>query len=183
MMNLVEMWVNLVVSMSATIEDIPSKIKGAVVERLAEIGYVTENDLPEVKDAKIAEMDLQCNQTIVNGFDIELSDGESHHFSLKIEDQLKISKLNDRVNANIDTLPYHADGEECKFFSKEDVQKINATMENIIEYQVTYFNSLKAYIDSLSTVEEVNAITYGVDIPEEYQSEVLKALNSQKKGE
>ncbi len=179
MTNLVKFWADLVVSLDKSIDDIPPKIKNAVIEELISVGFITVADLSHVKNAKISEMDSICNQTIINGFDIELSDGETHHFSLKIEDQLKISKLNDRANAGIDILPYHADGEECRFFSKEDVNKINAAMENIIEFQVTYFNSLKSYIYSLSTIAEVNAVYYGIDIPKEYHSEVLEALYQQ----
>jgi len=35
---------------------------------------------------------------------------------------------------------------------------------------------LKNYINSLGTIEDINAITYGVTIPEEYKTDVLKVL-------
>lgn len=46
-------------------------------------------------------------------------------------------------------------------------------------YHVSYFNALRAYIESIDTIENIRAITYGTPIPEEYQSEVLKVLNAQ----
>ena len=43
-------------------------------------------------------------------------------------------------------------------------------------YQVTYNNSLKTYINSLEKITDISAITYGIEIPVDYQSDVLKAL-------
>jgi hypothetical protein len=43
-----------------------------------------------------------------------------------------------------------------------------------ITYHVTYFRDLRIYIRSLQTKEEVQSVTYGMAIPVEYQSEVLK---------
>jgi len=43
-----------------------------------------------------------------------------------------------------------------------------------VSYYVTYGNSLKTWIDSVETMEELREIFYGADIPLEYQSEVLK---------
>lgn len=52
-------------------------------------------------------------------------------------------------------------------------------MENYITFHTTYFNSLRDYIKSLTDIEDVMAIEYGVEIPVEYQSEVLKILYQQ----
>lgn len=43
-------------------------------------------------------------------------------------------------------------------------------------YQVSYFNALKAYISSMTDILEVGAVVYGMDIPVEHQSDVLKVL-------
>jgi len=42
--------------------------------------------LEYVRNAKIKEMSATCGAAIENGFDIVLSDGESHHFSLTTQD-------------------------------------------------------------------------------------------------
>ena len=73
-------------------------------------------------------------------------------------------------------LPYHADGELCRFYSAEDIMTIVTTATSFKTYQVTYHNTLKLYVESLNTIEEISNITYGMDIPEEYQSDVLKAI-------
>ena len=139
---------------------------------------IDANTLELVRNSKITEMDKTCNQVITNGFDIVLSDELSHHFSLEITDQLKISKLNDRAEAGETLLPYHADNEECKFYAPEDIMAINTQMEYLIEYHTTYFNSLKTYIMALDNIAEISGIYYGIEIPEEYQSEVMKVLLS-----
>lgn len=71
---------------------------------------------------------------------------------------------------------YHADGELCKFYSAEDINIIITTATQFKTYQISYFNALKAYIESLDDMNEISAITYGIDIPAEYQSDVLKVL-------
>ncbi|MDR1769383.1 MAG: hypothetical protein LBS02_01940 [Hungatella sp.] len=48
-----------------------------------------------------------------------------------------------------------------------------------VSYYVTYGNSLKTWIDSVETMEELREIFYGADIPLEYQSEVLKTYLAQ----
>lgn len=179
MIQLVNFWTNLVKNGEKKLSDVPDKIKIPVINKLIELGIITEEDIDAVKEAKIAEMSIICNEVIVQGFDIILSDKQKHHFSLEVSDQLKISKLNDRANAGITVLPYHADGESCKFYSKDDIAAINTEMENCIEFQVTYFNSLRDYIQSMSNIDSVCDINYGMVIPETYQSEVLKALYAQ----
>lgn len=141
--------------------------------------YEDENNivtLEYVRDAKIAAMSKACNQTITSGIDVILSDGESHHFSLEIEDQIKIQALAMKAQAGDTLLPWHEDNQLCKFYSAEDILRIYAALEQTQTYQTTYFNSLKTYIMSLDNITDIGNIYYGIEIPEEYQSEVLKYL-------
>lgn len=183
MIQLINFWTDLVYNGEKKFDAVPDKIKGTVMKQLVKAGVVTNDNIKDVKAAKIAEMSVACNEVIIQGFDITLSDERSHHFSLEVSDQLKISKLNDRANAGITILPYHADGESCKFYSKEDVVALNKAMENCIEFQTTYFNSLRDYIESMADISDICAVEYGTDIPEVYQSEVLKMLYSQMQAE
>jgi len=45
-------------------------------------------------------------------------------------------------------------------------------------YHTTYYNALKNYVNSLDDVHQITEIQYGIELPEEYQSDVLKALNA-----
>lgn len=140
---------------------------------------IEEVTVEYVKNAKISEMNNTCNKVITNGFDTVLSDGESHHFSLTTQDQLNLITLSSLVENGETAIPYHADGELCKFYSAEDIGTIITMATSFKTYHVSYFNALRAYIESLDTIENIRAVTYGTPIPEEYQSEVLKVLNAQ----
>ena len=118
---------------------------------------IQQETVEYLKEAKLREMSYTCRTTIENGFDLEIRD-EVRHFSLDTQD------------------PYHADGEACVFYSAEEINEIVATATSFKIYHTTYYNALKAYINSLETVEAVSAITYGVEIPEEYKTDVLRFL-------
>lgn len=135
-----------------------------------------ESPLEDVKAKKIADMSEACRNAIIAGFDVALSDGKTHHFSMTIEDQLNINALYGLLASGMERVPYHADGEVCEYFSAEDFGIIVQTATAHKTYHESYFNSLKSYITSKRTAASVDAITYGVEIPTQYQSDVLKAL-------
>ena len=124
-------------------------------------------------------MKTECNKMITNGFDVELSDNQSHHFSLTVQDQLNLITSSQMVADGAETIPYHADGELCKYYTSEDMEKIIAKANAFKTYHVAYFNSLKTYIGSLRSMTKVAAITYESSIPSKYQSEVYIALKSE----
>ena len=127
-----------------------------------------------VREAKIKEMSTACRNTIEAGFDIELR-GETYHFSLTTQDQLNLMSLS--VLAQTQTLiPYHADGEECTFYTSDEINTLVQKMNELKIYNTAYYNALKEYINSLETIEEIGAITYGTLIPDQYKSDVLQVL-------
>lgn len=132
-----------------------------------------------VKAMKTSEMSAMCNTVITNGFDIVLSDEEAHHFSLTTQDQLNLITLSTMVASGETSIPYHADGELCKFYSAEDITSIITAATSFKTYHVSYFNALKGYIAALDTIADIGEITYGIEIPDEYQSDVLRVLLTQ----
>lgn len=150
--------------------------ENALIEEPEEVIEIDNSDIEMVREGKINAMSRECEQSIINGLDIELSDGENHHFSLEVTDQIMISVLATKAAAGETNLPWHADGEPCQFWSSEDILAINKAMETLVTYHQTYFNSLKMYILSIDNVMELNEIVYGCAIPEEYQSDVYKVL-------
>lgn len=127
-----------------------------------------------LRSSKILSMSQACRHTIEEGFDLELR-GETHHFSLTIQDQLNLMSLGATMQTG-SLIPYHADGEETVFYSTNEINQIIAAAQAHKDYQTTYYNSLKAYINSLDTIEAIAAITYGTPIPDEYKSDVLMVL-------
>mgnify|MGYP000232008057 FL=1 len=143
---------------------------------------VPEPTLDEVKEAKVAEMNKAQQDAIQSGVDITLSDGSVEHFSLTDHDQTNLVGLQSQVASGDDNIPWHTSNEDehCKFYSNADMAKITSTAMAYVTWHVTYFRDLRIYIRSLASKEEVEKVTYGIDIPEAYQSEPLKAMLAQK---
>ena len=80
------------------------------------------------------------------------------------------------VQAGEKYIPYHADDGECKYYSTEDMNRIITVGTTFKTYHTTYFNSLKTFVNSLTDNEIVRSIEYGINIPDEYKSDVLRQL-------
>lgn len=119
---------------------------------------------------------------IATGVDVVLADGTTEHFTLEDHDQTSLVGLQSQVAAGEENIPWHTsnEAEHCKFYSNKDMKKITATAMAYVTWHVTYFRDLRIYIRSLESKEEVEKVTYGMDIPEAYQSEPLKAMMAQK---
>ena len=134
--------------------------------------------LAEVQNNKKAEVNAACEAMIVSGVNVTLADGTVEHFDLKERDQLNLFGKQIQVNAGLESIEYHTDTTpttNCKYYSNADMQSIIQAAMWHVSYHQTYCISLKVWIDACEAKEEVEEIFYGADIPEQYQSEVLKA--------
>ncbi len=134
--------------------------------------------LGEVKTAKIEEMNQLQQNVIQMGIDVTLSDGSIEHFSLTANDQISLMGLQAQVAAGAEQIPWHASdhNKHCKYYTNTDMQLIIMAAMQYVSYHVTYFRDLRIYINSLDNKESVQAVSYGMTIPEEYQSEVLRDM-------
>ena len=160
-------------------EVIAQEIEEEEQEEIAEEESIFENpvdraSLEFIRASKINEISLACRHTIENGFDLELRN-EVHHFSLDTQDQLNLISLGGMAQTQ-SLIPYHADGEECIFYTAEEINEIVETATAFKIYHTTYYNALKTYINALESIEDIAAIEYGTEIPELYKSDVLRAL-------
>lgn len=131
--------------------------------------------IEEWKSAKKQEISEACEKIIYEGISVTLADGSTEHFSLTEHDQLNLFGKQAQLAAGADQLEYHADGQPCRYYSVSDMQAIiQAAMFNV-SYHTTYCNAINMWIADCQTAEEVQAIFYGADVPELYQSDVLKA--------
>ena len=138
--------------------------------------------LEETKEQKVNEMNQVQQTTIQNGVDVTLTDGTIEHFTLTNHDQTSLLGLVGQVQMGVEQIPWHTSDhdEPCKYYSNADMILITTKAMAYITYHVTYFRDLRIYINKgLNTKEEVEAITYGVIIPDEYKSDVLKDLEAQ----
>lgn len=68
MIQLINFWTELVYNGEKEFDAVPDKIKGAVMEQLIKSGAVTNDNIEDVKAAKIAEMSVACNEVITQGW-------------------------------------------------------------------------------------------------------------------
>lgn len=129
--------------------------------------------LEEVKAQKMAEISAVCESIIHAGIDVEI-DGVIEHFSLQTNDQINLFGKQYQLASGATAVEYHQDGCPCKYYSAEDMMKIITTAMEWVSYHTTYCNALNMWIAGAVSKDEVNTIYYGAEVPEEYQSEVLK---------
>lgn len=133
--------------------------------------------LEETQEMKIAEMNAVQQSVIQAGIDVELSGGVEH-FTLTDHDQTSLMGLQSQVAIGEENIPWHTsnEAEHCKFYSNADMQLIITAAMSYVTWHVTYFRDLRIYIRSLQSKEAVESVTYGMNVPEEYMSEPLKAM-------
>lgn len=159
----------------------PAKLLSAVAK-----GWVTVDDVVEIvgednaaeviRSAKIAEISAACNTAIVSGFNIELN-GETAHFNLSIEDQSNIANLFRVVELGGTEFPYQADGGVCRIYTAQEIAQIYMAAQAAITAQTTYHNALKAYVLSLENMDDIADISYGMELPEPFNAEVMEKMS------
>ena len=118
-----------------------------------------------VREMKLKELSLACKKAITGGFDIELSDGEQHHFSLTMQVQQNLNEIQTQILMGEKFLCYHADGEEMKQYLEEDMLAvIGAAAQHKLRH-LTYYNCLKTWANALVRITSIQAIEYGSEIP------------------
>ena len=131
--------------------------------------------LEELQAAKKREISQACENAIYSGVDVKLSDGSTEHFSLTEHDQLNLFGKQVQLAAGTTELEYHADGQPCRYYSAKDMQIITSMAMAFVSYHTTYCNAVNMWIAGCETADEIQQIYYGADVPEQYQSDVLKA--------
>jgi hypothetical protein len=134
-----------------------------------------EPTLAELQAYKKQEISAACEQEIYSGVDVTFADGSAEHFSLTEHDQLNLFGKQVQLAAGVEQLEYHSDGQACRYYSATDMQLIIAAAMQFVSYHTTYCNAINMWILGCESTKELQAIYYGADIPEKYQSDVLKA--------
>lgn len=153
--------------------------------KAVEKGWITTDDMVEIvgeesalaatRAAKLAEISKSCNAIIVAGIDIELTQG-TVHFNLSIEDQTNIANLFRVVELGGTEFPYQSDGGVCRIYTAAEIAQIYVAAQTLITTQTTYHNALKAYVQTLEDEKAIAEITYGMELPEPYLSEMNEKL-------
>lgn len=158
----------------------PQRLLSAVAKGWLTVADVVEivgedNATAVILSAKVAEISAACNAAIVAGVDVQLGE-EIEHFNLSIEDQSNIANLFRVVELGGTEFPYQADGGKCRIYTAQEIAQIYIAAQTAITSQTTYHNALKAYVQSLTDVEKISAVTYGMNLPKKYRDEMNEKL-------
>ena len=113
-----------------------------------------------VKAEKIAEIKKDCEEYIYAGADVTYVGGVKEHFTYTLADQSNISEMFTAVMAGATEYPYHADGEICKIYTKEQIVAIYGTLSLFKTEATTYHNSLKAQINAMTDIDAISATRF-----------------------
>lgn len=140
---------------------------------IRQVWKLVDDYVEQIKTLKKSEISDSCENTIYNGIDVEMSTG-TQHFSLTEKDQINIFGLQATIQSGAKQIEYHSDGNPCKYYSVEDIQKLIMAAMSFVKYHTTYCNSLNVWINEETNAQTISEMYYGMEIPEEHQSEVLK---------
>lgn len=130
---------------------------------------ILEKKLNKVKEVKIEMMSSHCKISIKRGFDH--TDG--HHYSLEESDQLKLQNLALKAMQGRQVSWKYDDG-LCQFYSPEEMILLSEHAEKHITYHQTYFNQLKHQISLMTSIDDVVAVSYGMDLDKDHSDNLEK---------
>ena len=113
-----------------------------------------------IKTAKLTEISKSCEDYIYAGANVTLPDNTVEHFTYTLADQSNISEMFTAIMAGATEYPYHADGEICKVYTKEQIVAIYGTLSLFKTEMTTYHNSLKAQINAMTDADAILAIKF-----------------------
>ena len=123
-----------------------------------------DGELHQIRKDKIDAMSMACNESIISGMDVLLSDGEIHNFKLTIEDQLNLSSFQYRILKGASRFLFHETGEPVRWFSAYDMKRVIDAAEKHKNKHTTYFNLLKQCIQNMYNVDDIDKVYYGVSL-------------------
>lgn len=125
---------------------------------------------------KIAELKQECDNQIIAGICIKLSDEKFHSFELTIEDQLNLKSIENTLNKYNNGIIYHEKGKVCSVFTKDDMKTIITSATRHIQYHTTYFNLMKYCINNMNVVNDILDIHYGDEVPDINYQKLLSQI-------
>lgn len=135
-------------------------------------------DLEKLRESKLMEMSLSCRKAIVAGCNATLSDGTTNHYALEETDQINLTTALSAVEQGAEGYPYHADGQLCQVYLAADILAVAQAATAHKLYHTTYCNHLMAWVRRAETVEELEGIVYGVELPTDLAANMAEVLGN-----
>lgn len=135
-----------------------------------------EEIFQEAQLSKISKLSTACNQAITAGMDVETTEG-TEHFSLEETDQINLTAALSAVEQGAKGYPYHADKKLCRMFTAVEIKSIAETATKHKLYHTTLCNHLLIWARRVTTVEELEQITYTAEnLPTDLAENMAKVL-------
>lgn len=132
----------------------------------------------DIKEFVLRNLEASCDDIINNGFDVILSDNSTEHFTLSQEDQLNLSSAEQAIKSGATSFPYHCKNGTCKIYNSDDILKIINTATIFKTYNITYLNCLKEIVNNSNDIDEIESISYGDQLPDDYQEKLDNIIDS-----
>lgn len=133
----------------------------------------TGTDLEIALAKKKDEISNVCNQSIMAGIDVN-----EEHYTLDTEDQTNINAwLSFAMNGF--PVPYHADNQRCRIYTADEFKTIGFAAIRHVVHHTTYHNMLTRWLETLTNIEQINAVSYGItELTGEYLENYTEIMNS-----
>lgn len=158
--------------------DFNSKLKSIEAAITEDVVDESSMSVDEYTAYKIKQYGAECQKKIYAGVDVETNYG-TEHFSATGDDQANIKALSDVAMLTKVSLPYHADGSQCKVYTYQDIIKIYCEIQKLILTETSYCNALNTYVRGLYTKEDIAAVKYGQEITDSTIKENMETAITQ----
>lgn len=132
-----------------------------------------EASLQQVKQAKYTELSQACQNAIIGGFTSTAYQNTVKTYDSTLEDQANItgnalsavSKISGVAACANDKFYYRAHGEDFTEWTAEECLQLARDFKSFKEQQLIKNKELQAYVATLTTVEDVQRITWNSVVP------------------
>ena len=154
--------------------EIPNDVSEDILKNIFSYKYIdgefvfkddsVDTKLQNIIKTKLEFLSKTCNEQIEKGIDYNGS-----HYSLNSsDDQINLIQLGFDAKVSLMTgqpleepLMYHADGEECREYSVEEILGLSSLAKKYKTYHTTFFNIIKSQINSMTNIDDIH-IDYDV---------------------
>lgn len=124
-------------------------------------------NLEQVKELKIQQIKDFCEQEIINGFTSKAFDGVTEFpYDCKITDQSQVNGLVSIAQLRIMGLTdepikwKNSNQLVCEVWTPEQMLQLGLDLKRHVESKIQQKDNLKGYINTLTTIDEVNNVTW-----------------------
>ena len=170
----------VLIGLNATVGPVGSSAVEITKEVFVSLGGVDPEPaqtIDTIRAAKLSNLSAAGNAAIVAGVAVTLpSTDATEHFSLHETDQINLSTAMVAVEQGASGYPYHADGQLCHLYPTADILAISDAAIRHKLYHTTYCNHLLVWARRAETVEELEGITYGAELPTDLAANLAAVL-------